>query len=59
MNIKVLIIESEKGWGQRIDEVKVFSTNEEADTFIKQYNSENNASKVPDWYMYAKLASEA
>jgi len=51
--VKVLIIESERGWGQKVDEVKEFDTEAEADTFIADYNKENNKDKVPDWYMYA------
>lgn len=55
MNAKyeVYIIESERGWGQRVDETKHFETKELADTFVKNYNAKNTASMVPDWYMYA------
>ena len=53
--IKVYIIESEAGWGQRVDEVKEFATQELADAFIKEYNSKNNEPVTPDWYMYATL----
>ena len=47
--IRVLIIESEKGFGSRLDEVK------EAKSFVKEYNAKNNEVVVPDWYMFAKL----
>ena len=50
---KVAIIESERGWGQKIDEVMTFPTKEERDAFIKEYNSKNDKKEVPDWYMYA------
>lgn len=55
MNAKyeVCIIESERGWGQRVDEVRHFDSKKEADDFVKDYNKENNLSVVPDWYMYA------
>lgn len=53
---KVLIIESERGWGSKVDEVKEFATLEEATEFIRKYNASNNLDKVPDWYMYARLA---
>jgi hypothetical protein len=56
--VKVLIIESERGWGQKIDEEKEFDTLELANAFIKEYNSKNTETVVPDWYMYAKLAKE-
>jgi hypothetical protein len=51
----VYIIESEKDWGSKIDQVKKFETKEEATKFIEEYNKENNQEKVPDWYMYATL----
>ncbi len=51
--IKVEIIESERGWGQRVDEVKYFSNKDEATKFCNDYNKENDKSIVPDWYMYA------
>lgn len=54
--IKVEIIESEAGWGQKIDEVREFPTLEEAQDFITSYNSENVSQTVPEWYMYARLA---
>jgi hypothetical protein len=51
---KVYIIESERGWGQKVDEVKEFDSEEAADKFCKEYNEKyNNQEKVPDWYMYA------
>lgn len=53
--IKVEIIESERGWGSKIDEIVEFDTKEQADSFIKEYNSKNNLPTTPDWYMYAKL----
>jgi hypothetical protein len=56
--IKVLIIESERGWGQKIDEVKEFDTVAEAKKFVTDYNKYNTKKTVPDWYMYAKLENE-
>jgi hypothetical protein len=50
----VTIIESERGWGQRIDEVKSFKTYEEAKKYQIDFNAENNKDYVPDWYMYAR-----
>lgn len=54
--VKVNIIESERGWGSRIDEVKEFETMQQAVEFIRKYNASNNLEEVPDWYMYARLA---
>jgi len=55
--IKVFIIESESGWGQRIDEVKEFTSVKAARKFSEAYNRKYNPPKdvVPDWYMYAKV----
>lgn len=49
----VRLIESERGWGQRVDEVKVFNTDDEALAFVEDFNSKNDKDTVPDWYMYA------
>lgn len=49
----VFIIESERGWGQRVDEVKSFDDYDKACEFVKEFNSHNTAASVPDWYMYA------
>lgn len=49
-----IIIESERGWGQRVDEVKEFDTKAERDAFITSFNKTNNAPVVPDWYMIAQ-----
>jgi len=57
MKYYVEIIESERGWGQRLDEVKEFDTSEQADTFVTSYNAENNQPTVPDWYMYARRSN--
>lgn len=59
--VKVEIIESERGWGSKVDEVKYFEaeTSEEAlkvaNEFCKNYNSKNTEEVVPDWYMYARV----
>lgn len=51
---KVLMIESEYGWGQRIDEVLEFPTHREADEFAASYNQKhNNQSEAPNWYIKA------
>jgi|TARA_R110000851_G_scaffold297461_2_gene452714 hypothetical protein len=50
---KVDVIESEAGWGQRVDEVKEFDNEQAAVDFKDSFNAENNLDQVPDWYMYA------
>lgn len=51
---KVTIIESERGWGQRVDEVKEFKSYEEAKKYQIEFNAQNDKDYVPDWYMYAQ-----
>ncbi len=55
ISVKVEIIESERGWGSKVDEVKEFDDMEQAEEFIKTFNSANDKDQVPDWYMYARL----
>ena len=50
---KVTIIESERGWGQRVDEVKEFKSYEDAKRFQLDFNKQNDEDFVPDWYMVA------
>lgn len=49
----VTIIESERGWGQRVDEVKEFDEFADAKAFADLFNSKNTELAVPDWYMVA------
>lgn len=53
--VKVAIIESERGWGQKIDGIKEFETQEEAVNFCKEYNKDLPDGNAPDWYMQAVL----
>ena len=57
MKTIVHIIESERGWGSKLDEVKEFDTPEQAATFVAEYNKVNNLPVVPDWYMYARIVN--
>lgn len=50
---KVTVIESERGWGQRVDEVKEFKSYEEAKRFQLDFNKQNDEDFTPDWYMVA------
>lgn len=60
MTCKVAIIESEAGWGQRIDEVIEFDHPLAAETFCRIYNRRHNPpmSRAPDWYMYARMSDQ-
>ena len=50
----VYIIESERGWGQRIDEILHFDNEAEARQYVINYNSKNPPGPAPDWYMQAE-----
>lgn len=50
---RVDIIESERDWGSKVDEVKYFDEEKEAKEFVATFNAKNNKETVPDWYMYA------
>ena len=51
---RVTVYESERGWGQRVDEVLYFDNEPEAKDYVKTFNSKNTATSVPDWYMFAE-----
>lgn len=52
---RVDIIESERGWGSKIDETLYFDNEEEAKKYVKDYNEKyNSQEEVPDWYMIAE-----
>lgn len=59
MTTKVYIIESEAGWGQRVDETMTFPTVAKAIKFCEEYNNRHNPpGTTPEWYMYARLENE-
>ena len=49
--VKIAVIESEAGWGRKIDDWMVCLSTEDAKAFEKEFNSENKQSSAPDWYM--------
>lgn len=56
---RVDIIESERGWGSKIDETIYFDNEHEALTYVHEYNEKYNpplkaGESVPDWYMIAR-----
>lgn len=51
--IKIPVIESERGWGSKIDDYMVCLSNEDAKNFCKEFNAENTEKSTPDWYMRA------
>ena len=51
--VKIAVIESESGWGSKIDDWMVCLTIDDCKLFKKEFNSKNNLDSTPDWYMYA------
>lgn len=49
--IKVPVIESELGWGRKIDDWMVCIDHDDAENFKEEFNSKNTAVNTPDWYM--------
>lgn len=58
MKTKVYVIESERGWGSKVDEIKEFDTRELAQSFVDDFNKDNNEEIVPDWYMRAEIVNQ-
>lgn len=55
---RVDLIESERGWGSKIDETKYFDSEESAKEFCVEFNKQNDKDSAPDWYMYAEYAGK-
>lgn len=56
---KVVIIESERGWGSKVDEVLYFDNEAEARQYVRDYNDKYNPpGPAPDWYMLARYEGE-
>ena len=43
LKYQVAVIESERGWGAKVDSIEEFDTKEEAEKFIEKFNSFNTA----------------
>ena len=54
---RVVMIESEAGWGQRVDDVLDFDTETEARTYETNYNAKYNPpGPTPAWYIVASYS---
>lgn len=51
---KVTIIESERGWGQRVYSIENFDTYEKAKKYQINFNKQITELVTPDWYMVAR-----
>lgn len=58
MKFRVTVIESERGWGQKVDEVKTFDTYEDAAAFRDRINGRNTSPIAPDIYWQASDPAE-
>jgi hypothetical protein len=54
MRFRVDIIESERGWGTKVDEQRYFTSADEAWKFVESFNRDNPKDHIPDWYMQAQ-----
>ena len=56
---RVDMIESERGWGQKLDETLYFDNETEARQYAVDYNlKHNNKDYVPDWYIRAEYVGK-
>lgn len=52
-------IESERGWGSKVEDEYHFDTPDEAKEWADAYNKKfNPPGPAPDWYMYAKYVGQ-
>jgi len=49
--VKVPVVESERGWGRKIDDYMVCLSYADGLEFTKEFNAKNTETTVPDWYM--------
>jgi hypothetical protein len=53
----VTVIESERGWGSKVDEVRLYTDKAEAEAHVKRVNGQNTEPTVPDIYWRADMKS--
>jgi hypothetical protein len=55
---RVVVIESERGWGRKTDSIEYFDAYDEAEKFERAFNADNpprsSDGRAPDWYMQAQ-----
>ena len=56
---KVNLTEYEKGWGSKVFDTLYFKKEENAFSYIKEYNAKNNLNRTPDYYTKAELIALA
>ena len=55
---RVDLIEFERGWGSRVDDILFFDNEPEARKYVEDFNSRNTEKTVPDWYMIAEYVGQ-
>lgn len=53
MPFRVDVMEYERNWGSRLDERVYFNDRGAAQDYVDVFNSTNDSTIVPDWYMTA------
>lgn len=56
----VTVIESERGWGQKTDEIAIYDNKAEAEAHVKSVNDQNDnktLASAPDIYWRAEMRS--
>ena len=58
--VVVEIVESESGWGQKVDHILEFKDEDLADQFCRKYNTKHNPpGQTPSWYMFARIKGDS
>lgn len=57
--VKIAVIESEAGWGRKVDDWMVCQSIEDAYDFRAEFNSKNTGESTPSWYMQVEGEPEA
>ena len=55
---RVEIIESERGWGSKVDDYMICLSQQDAELFKEEFNSFNISVTIPEWYMVASSISK-
>lgn len=56
---KVNIMESERGWGSKVEDTYYFDSKQDAAIWCMNYNKKyQSSSSTPDWYMIAEYAGQ-
>lgn len=53
----VTVVESERGWGQKVDQVALYDNRAEAEAHVKSVNEQNTEEVAPDIYWRASMQS--